>query len=246
MSKKRILFSRKRDSYITQRGLIFDLNTANLNSDDGIGTTWTDVIGGNVFDYINNPTYSSDFGGIRNLNGISQYSTNNPSTFTLDYVSEYTVTFVAKLETGHTDYPHLCSINVSGYPSMVVFYSETGIYSGLNFGIPSGPISIKQLPITLVKDVYNEIKIKFLGGDVNLASNYEVYINNVLQSGLLSVNVTYSGNLPGTTIGRSTRVSSTHYWKGSIPRVPIRNVVTTPAEDTANYNLLDSTYNFGT
>ena len=50
-------------SGITQRGLIFDLDSANPNSYSGTGTVWTDVRGGNTFDLINNLT-TSDLLGI--------------------------------------------------------------------------------------------------------------------------------------------------------------------------------------
>tara|TARA_R110002124_G_scaffold283449_2_gene459495 strand:- start:12696 stop:13415 length:720 start_codon:yes stop_codon:yes gene_type:complete len=230
------------DVVVTQRGLILDLDATNPLSYSGSGNNWYDVSGQNNHATLYNTVeYLTANKGSLRFNGSDNYAElNSAAQFKLEFANPFTYQIAIKLRSPISQRKDISTIDASYGQTFRIGYGDgtstyQSGYKGVMIGSYNSYTPQKMTNELLAPDAYSHIAIVYKGGDSTLISNYEIRVNNVIQSTVNSAGygaqeyVNYIVNIIKADVGR----------------ILINEVELTDTELTNDYNLLDSIYNFG-
>ena len=223
--------------YVTSSLKIY-LDASNPSSYPGVGTTWTDTVGGYQFKLTGStaPTYTASYGGNIVFNGTNQYAYSLTTqsfaapSFSVEAWHYYTgvvsgngAAIVAQQYDTSINYVlGTPDPNINTAPSMSVGYynSATGWYSSTQYKLTTG--SWYQIVGT-----YD-------------TSNLKLYVNGVNVATTPSNGVAVNSSTP---INLMKRWDLASVWGGSLGIIRIYNAALTQAQVTQNYNANKARYN---
>jgi len=218
------------NSYITP---VLYLDAGNPASYPGTGATWTDLIGGKVFNLINGPTYDSGNGGYINFSASTgQYANCSTSLTSLP-------TFTTSV------WQNWSGVNTGEFPCIL-----TEVYTGgaINYvlGNPQGAIAqggyfnggFQLSPqFTLNVNTWYNIVTTCDSNQV-----VKIYLNNVLISTTSTTGAQPSSSNSGIRLMR--RWDFAEYWGGYLSTVGIFNKALTPGQISQIYESTKSRYGY--
>jgi hypothetical protein len=218
---------------IVTNGLVLALDAADRNSYPTTGTTWFDLAGSNNGTLTNGPTFNSANGGSIVFDGSNDY-VGLGDNLILDITKPFTISSFFNLNLYNNTYPTLFTIKTSTGNSLVLLITLDGGYAPLTFGWngtdtykPSGTISLNKW--------YN-ISLTYNGNGISSFSNFNLYINNTLQT--LSAANTFAGIGQVNTLGTLNTGTANFYFNGNIASTQIYNRALSTTEIQQNFNAL--------
>ena len=229
---------------IIKKGLVFNMDAANMGSYPRTGTTATDTIG-NISGTLNGTTFISDNSGVFNFDGVDDKN-NFGTILRFDHTSEsYTLSNWIKIDTTSTDVKIFVSnrlwntLNYQGYSMGIRQVSgdnviETTVYNG------SSAAQYRGLGNDLNTGTWYNIVNTFDHTESTVADKFKVYLNGVSISltqvhGNAPTNFSYGSNFGfgAAEIGGGNEGA---YFDGQIGPCQVYNRVLSASEVLFNYN----------
>jgi len=210
---------------ITQQGLIMHLDASDVNSYPGSGTTWTDLSGnGNDGTLQNEVSFTADFNGTMNFDGINDYIS-TPVDADLQVMPSTTWTGWIK-PAGGSGWHIVFGMEDGGWDRFLILENATTFALGHTGGRWSPGPNANYSSWQHVAVIYDSGTMRFyLNG-----SEYTTLINEGSHSSL------------GTfTIGSNQNGGGNRY-KGKIAQVSVYDRVLSAAEINFNFNLNKNKY----
>jgi hypothetical protein len=221
---------------IVTNGLILNLDAANPRSypQPYNGTTWQNIapvsssLTGSL---VNGVAYTGSNGGALVFDGVNDY-VGLGDNLILDITKSFTISSFFNLNLYNNTYPTLFTIKTSTGNSLVLLITLDGGYAPLTFGWngtntykPSGTISLNKW--------YN-ISLTYNGNGISSFSNFNLYINNTLQT--LSAANTFGGIGQVNTLGTLNTGTANFYFNGNIASTQLYNRALNASEVLQNFN----------
>jgi len=214
-------------------GLVVNLDAGNSASYPGYGTDWTDLVSSSVYTLINNPTYSSSFGGYFDFNPSSIQYAQGPS-------------LPSTLLNWSIDVWHYYNGTNSGGSPCIVTEKFT---SNINFTLGNTNDSSTNLQAGFFNGQWNTTPLGYTltpGYWYNIAGTYDgsiikLYINGVVVESQVSSSTPVSS---GTGIYLMKRWDNyeNDCWGGKLSVVNIYNRALNNAEILQNFNYYRTRY----
>lgn len=218
------------NSYVTPS---LYLDASDPSSYPGSGTTWTDLVGGKVFNLINGPTYGPLAGGILNFNAsLSQYAECNSS---LPNLNNWSVA-VWHYYTGNINSGESPCIVTETYVGGAINYSLGSLGDNspyLQAGFWNAGWNITPAGYTLTPNNWYLIVGTYNGNAVNL------YVNNTLIGSFNTSTPSLSSN---NGIRLMRRWDAGQYWDGLLSTVGIYDKALTSVQISSIWNTTKSKY----
>ena len=220
---------------IVTDGLVFYVDAANDNSYPGTGTTWNDMISGNVGTLYNGPTFDSANGGSIDFDG-SNDRTDFPADSSFKPTGSMTLLVWAKGQTGASSVGLAGTMGPSG---------DRGYLIGCNlsqfwFGVASNSTAIVNVTATHTDTTSAPF---MLTGVYSASTHLKLYKNtSEIASNTTSIPATqYVGTKP-FQIGNRGDSFSNSFWNGNVYCAMVYNKALSAAEITQNYNALKNRF----
>lgn len=225
-------------SQIVETNLVLYLDAGNINSYNGVGTTWYDLSTGNhTCTLVNGPVFSSNNGGYFDFDGVYDYGTIPNSSDFYFGTAEFTVEVWAMTEDISEDYQILGGNHNAGIGGGWFFYGDD-TNGTMAFG---NTTQVDDTVFTQSQDTWYHFAVR------RDANGFDFFRNNSAGSANLAFNDNIANNNLPLIIG------NLHYfgvlgqhdilgWNGRIAQVRAYNRALSDAELTQNYNAHKSRY----
>ena len=225
---------KNRNSIVTD-GLVFYVDAGNGDSYPGTGTTWNDMISGNVGTLYNGPTFDSANGGSIDFDG-SNDRTDFPADSSFKPTGSMTLLVWAKGQTGASSVGLAGTMGPSG---------DRGYLIGCNlsqfwFYVASNSTTLVNVTATHTDTTSAPF---MLTGVYSASTHLKLYKNtSEIASNTTSIPATqYVGTKP-FQIGNRGDSFSNSFWNGNVYCAMVYNKALSAAEITQNYNALKNRF----
>jgi hypothetical protein len=217
---------------IVTNGLVLALDAANPKSYVSGSTNWFSLgnptLSGSL---TNGPTFNSGNRGSIVFDGVNDY-VSLTSDLVLDTTKPFTITLFFNLNSYNNIYPTLFTIKTSIGNSLVLLLTLDEAYTPLTFGW-NGSNTYRPSSILSLNKWYN-ISLVYNGSGITSSTNFNLYINSILQT--LSTSASFTGIGQVNTLSTLNTGVSSFYFNGNISQTFIYNRALSTTEVLQNYN----------
>jgi hypothetical protein len=220
---------------IVTDGLVFYVDAGNSKSYPGSGTTWYDMISGNVGTLYNGPTFDSANGGSIDFDG-SNDRTDFPTDSSFKPTGSMTLLVWAKGQTGASSVGLAGTLGASGNRGYLIGCN----LSDFRFSIASNSTTLVNVFATHTDTTSAPF---MLTGVYSASTHLKMYKNtSEIASNTTSIPATqYVGTKP-FQIGNRGDSFSNSFWNGNVYCAMVYNKALSADEITQNYNALKNRF----
>lgn len=179
---------------LIQSGLILYLDAGKLESYSRTGSSWNDLSGNNNNGtLVLSPTFTTQGGGIINLNGTTQYVNCGDAAAALRGTQNFTIEIFGKKPSAASDF-HVGAWRQTSRPGWFFqWFSNNTIF----FGVNNNTSNYNSVTLTYTPDFYHFVGV-FDGTQATDANKGRIFVNGVTQS--VTVTGTWVTSVPSTQV----------------------------------------------
>jgi hypothetical protein len=179
---------------LIQSGLILYLDAGKLDSYSRTGSSWNDLSGNNNNGtLVLSPTFTTQGGGVINLNGTTQYVNCGDAAAALRGTQNFTIEIFGKKPSAASDF-HVGAWRQTSRPGWFFqWFTDSNIY----FGVNNNTTNYNRVTLSYTPDFYHFVGV-FDGTQATDANKGRIFVNGVTQS--VTVTGTWVTSVPSTQV----------------------------------------------